>query len=148
MNKDLITITSLAGQKCTRISIDLKVYSLDTVYAAGYVFLDRAYLILDKGNKKINIFLIPKNKKENLKKLGMDFSNELLNYAHYYSRAKATKGIVEKILQRALFSAAPGLIEESEEREIEELLKDLEKDEQTKELVKELKNEKKSKSKK
>ena len=59
-----------------RMAIDLKVYSLSTIYSAGYVFLDRAYIYLDMGKKgKVDVRLLPKNKKGNLNRLGMDFYN-------------------------------------------------------------------------
>ena len=145
-------ITNIEGRKCVQLLLSPKIYSLDTIFAAGYVFLDRCYLILDEDkNKNIKVIIFPKksSKNKDLEKLGMEFYNEVLNYAHYFSRAKATKGVVEKILQRVLFSASPALIEESEEREIQELLKELEKEE--KDLTsdfKEFENEKNNSKKK
>lgn len=118
------------GKDWVKLTIDQKVYSLSTVYSAGYVFLDRAYIYLDKDNKgKITIWLFPKNKKENLDKLGMEFYNEVLNYAHYFSSLKANAEAVKTLMQRALFSTAPALAQEQEEREIADLIKELEEEE-------------------
>lgn len=118
------------GKDWVKLTVDTKVYSLSTVYSAGYVFLDTAYLYLDKNSKgKLLVWLFPKNKKTNLDKLGMDFCNELLNYAHYNSRLKANAEAVKMLMQRALFSAAPSMVQEAEEEEIKDLIKELEQEE-------------------
>ncbi len=146
MQKLPISITNILGQKCVKLLIGSKVYSLETIYAAGYVFLDKSYIVLNQEDDKyIEVFIVPKKKdssREELKKLAFQFHEELTNYAHYLSRAKANKGVVEKILQRTLFSASPSLVEESEEREIQGLLNELETDDETKDLITDLKNEK------
>ena len=50
------------------LNINPKLYSLETVYSAAYVFLDRAYILLDGDPKeKIVVKLKPK-KEENLEK--------------------------------------------------------------------------------
>jgi His-Xaa-Ser system protein HxsD len=114
-----------------KLIVDPNIYSFADIYAAGYVFLDRAYIYLDRNNKgKIVIWLFPKKKKENLNKLGMEFYNELLNYAHYFNILKVNAEVIKTMLQRALFSAAPSLVQEAEEREIEELIKELEEEEE------------------
>jgi|GEM_PF-556047 len=116
-----------------RISVDPKIYSLETIYAAGYVFLDRLYVLLDEGKgKKIDIYLYPQSASLDLKKSALEFYNELLNYAHYFTRAKNNAEAIKLILQRALFSVTPQIREEVEEREISELLKELEKEDKQK----------------
>ena len=118
------------GKDWVKLAVDLSAYPLSSVYSSGYVFLDRAYIYLDKDSKgKVIVWLFPKDKKENLDKLGMDFCNELLNYAHYFSSLKANAESVKLILQRALFSAAHSLVQEAEEKEIQDLIKELEEEE-------------------
>jgi len=81
------------------ITVNPKIYPLDVIYAASYVFLDRAYIRLDGDPKKeIKITITPK-KGQSLKK---EFENELINYGDYSNRAKATKGIREALMQKAL----------------------------------------------
>ena len=110
-------------KNCIKLTVSEKVYSLSAIYSAGYVFLDRVYIYLDKDPKnKICIWLFPKNKKENLNKLGMDFYNELLNYAHYFSASKANSEAIKLILQRALFSASPSMAKDAEDKYIENLI--------------------------
>jgi len=126
-----------------KVPIKTKVYSLPTVYAAGYVFMDKAYLYLDtEGADQIVAWLRPKGKGVNLDTLAADFCQELLNYAHYFTSLKANAESVKILLQRALFSAAPSLVQEAEEKEIQDLIKELEAEEK-KEVKKEVKKAKK-----
>jgi len=118
------------GRDYVKLSVNNGLYPLNTIYAASYVFLDKAFVYLDKDSRgKIIIWLFPKEKKESLKNLGMDFYNELINYAHYFSSLKANAEATKLLLQRALFSAAPSLVKESEENEINDLIKELEEEE-------------------
>jgi len=115
---------------CVVISLNPKVYPLEAVYSAAYVFLDRAYILLDGDPKKeIFVELKPKNK-EDLEKLGWDFNNELINYADYEARAKKTRKIREVLLQRALITNCPSGLANSkvDDKEFEELMKDLDED--------------------
>ena len=118
------------GKGWVKLTVSQKIYSLPTLYSAGYAFLDRSYVYLDKGaNEKVFIWLLPKNKKENLDKMAMDFYDELINYAHYNSSLKANSESIKMLMQRALFSAAPSLAQEAEETEIQDLIKELEEEE-------------------
>ena len=129
--KEKIKLGSISKENFVKITVNPKVYSLQTIYAAGYVFLDRSYILLDQDEKKnIEVYLFPQKKRQDLKRLGFEFCNELLNYSHYFSRAKANAETVKTIMQRALFSASPSLAEEAEEKEIQDLIKELEEEEE------------------
>jgi len=97
------------------ISLNPKIYPLEAVYGACYVFIDRAYLFLD-GNPEKEIKVSIKGKEElnskELEKLAGEFKNELLNYTLRLSIAKNTGKIRETIVERALFSALPHQEEE------------------------------------
>ncbi len=121
--------------KCVKLQVKEKVYTLPTIYAAGYIFLDRAYLLLDKDKDEVIIYLFPKKKGADLKQLGMGFLDELINYAHYFTRAAENVEVTKAILQRALFSASPSLAQEAEDKEIEQLVQELEEDNPTKKEV-------------
>lgn len=96
------------------ISVNPKIYPLETIYSASYVFLDKAYIQLD-GNpgSEIIIRILPKNNKD-LEKIGHEFMNELMNYADYITRQESTKRIREILMQRVLLTNDPSLINQDE----------------------------------
>jgi len=116
--------------KYASISVNSNIYSLQSIYAAGYVFLDKAYILLDKMKTgDIKVYLFAKDNNTDLKKLAMEFYNELLNYSHYFTRVESNSGVIKTIMQRVMFSVNPKFAEEAEEQEIQDLLKELEKEE-------------------
>jgi hypothetical protein len=113
-----------------KVPVDLKVYPLQSVHSAGYAFMDRAHVRLEEEKKDVvAVWLKPKNDKHDLQKLALEFSDELLNYAHYFSSLKANAENMKILLQRALFSASPSIVKEAEDKEIENLIKELEAEE-------------------
>lgn len=112
-----------------KLSVNSKIYSLETIYAAGYLFLDKVYILLDEGrNGHIDVYLFPQGSSMDLKKTAFEFYNELLNYSHYFSRAKMNADTAKLILQRAFFSLSPEIKQESEDQEIKDLLSEFEKE--------------------
>jgi His-Xaa-Ser system protein HxsD len=112
-----------------RITVNANVYSKETILAAGYVFLDKAFILLDQeAGDKFLVYLYPQ-KKDDARTLALEFYNELLNYAHYFTRVKANAEAMKSLMQRALFSTAPSLVKEAEEKEIEDLIQELEEEE-------------------
>lgn len=112
-----------------KLSVNSKIYSLETIYAAGYLFLDKVYILLDEGRSNhIDVHLFPQNSSMDLKKTAFEFYNELLNYSHYFSRAKMNADTAKLILQRAFFSLSPEIKQESEDQEIKDLLSEFEKE--------------------
>lgn len=106
-----------------RLKVNSQVYPLATIFAAGYTFLDKAYILLDKDkNGNIFIYLSPQKKTKDLKKFGLEFFNELLNYSHYFSASKANSETIKLILQRALFSANHSMAKDAEDRYIDNLI--------------------------
>ena len=113
-----------------KVPVNLKVYSLQSVHSSGYAFMDRAHVRLEEEKKdSIAVWLKPKKEKQDLQKLALEFSDELLNYAHYFSSLKTNAENMKVLLQRALFSASPSIVKEAEEKEIENLIKELEAEE-------------------
>ena len=111
------------------VSINPKLYPLETVYSAAYVFLDKAYVLLD-GDPKINILVKLKPKeKQDLERLGREFLNELINYADYQRRAEETKKIREMLLERALITNDLSAISQgNEDDEFKGIMEELEDD--------------------
>jgi His-Xaa-Ser system protein HxsD len=113
-----------------KVPVSLKLYTLQAVQSAGYVFMDRAHVRLEDEKKdSVTVWLKAKNDKQDLQKLALEFSDELLNYAHYFSSLKTNAENMKVLLQRALFSASPSIVKEAEEKEIENLIKELEAEE-------------------
>jgi His-Xaa-Ser system protein HxsD len=113
------------GDNCI-IEINPKIYALDVIYSAAYVFIDKAYIILDGDpKKKITVLLKPKEDYD-LEKLGMEFNNELLNYAQYKEKNTQNKPIREAIIQRALITNDPSLIDDGvfDDDELDDFLDD------------------------
>jgi len=135
-----VNVIDLVENKIT-LELDLEVYPLSTIHAAAYVFVDRAYFIMDKKDGQILVTLISKG--EDLEKLKNELYNELLNYNNYFTHLEKNKDIVRLIVERALFSANPSLVEDAEKQEIQNLLKELEQEEdpEIKQIVKELQEE-------
>jgi len=113
-----------------KVPVDLRVYPLQSIHSAGYAFMDRANVRLEEEKKDlVAVWLKPKANTKDLEKLALDFSDELLNYAHYFSSLKVNAENMKLLLQRALFSASPSIVKEAEEKEIESLIKELETEE-------------------
>lgn len=105
------------------IEINPKIYDLETIYAASYVFLDKAYIQLDGDPKSKIIVTITAKKVEEQDTITQEFQNELINYGDYKNRASQTKQIREMILQRSLFANDPSSIPDDD---FEQLLKEIE----------------------
>jgi hypothetical protein len=113
-----------------KVPVNLKVYPLQSVHSSGYAFMDRAHVRLEEEKKDlVAVWLKPKNEKQDPQKLALEFSDELLNYAHYFSSLKINAENMKILLQRALFSASPSIVKEAEDKEIENLIKELEAEE-------------------
>lgn len=90
------------------IEVDINIYPLEAIYGASYVFLDRAYIFIDKAKaNKIIVYLKGKNKlsAKDQDELQGEFLNELLNYAFRLKLAKENKKSREYMVEQALFGA-------------------------------------------
>lgn len=105
--------------KKTSFILDTRIYPLDTVYAAGYVMMDDAYVLLEEPDKedeeyKVRINIISKSNKkdkardksENEDQIDMKerFYEELLNYAVYKIVSERNEKIRQTIIQRLLLT--------------------------------------------
>lgn len=118
------------------LRINPKIYPVEVIYSAAYVFLDKAYILLDGDPKsEIIIRIKPKNKEKDKELLGLEFFNELINYADYRQRSEETKNIREALLQRALLTNDQSSLmdstnnKEETDAEFEKILKTLDEDE-------------------
>lgn len=100
------------------VRINPKIYPLEVVYMACYVFLNKAYVALDGDPKKeIKVSLKAKEKLtlKKLRALKGEFLNELLNYSLRNEISKRNIKIREYIVGQALFALNPEGFEEEEE---------------------------------
>jgi His-Xaa-Ser system protein HxsD len=111
-------------EKLVKISVNPKIYSLEVIYSSAYVFLDKAYILIEGDPKKEIIVELKPKKEYNLEKLGREFNNELLNYATYATISKKNDGIRKILLQKALFTNS--VVSNKEEVDFKEVLKELE----------------------
>ena len=95
------------------VFLNSKLYSLEAVYGAAYVFLDRAYVYLEEAPKsKIKVTLKGKSRLtgKGLEILKDEFLNELLNFSLREQISKSNKKIREYIVARALSAASAAVI--------------------------------------
>ena len=98
--------------------VNPKIYSMDVVYAAAYVMIDRAFVILDGDPKKeIKVEIRKKEERHNLNELVRLFNEELLNYATYKIQSERNKNIREMLLQRVLLTNVPHVFDKKLEPE-------------------------------
>lgn len=86
-----------------------QMYPLEAIYSTCYVFIDRAYLFLcGSPQKEVKITIKGKKNlsKKQLESLAGEFLNELLSAALRINLAQHNKKIRERIIERALVSAA------------------------------------------
>jgi len=96
------------------ILVNRRIYPLEVVYAASYVFMDRCYVFLDRPDKDhllVRLRARPDCSKSRFQAIVGEYENELINQALRRKVAKRTENVREAIVHRALFSALPESVE-------------------------------------
>lgn len=117
------------GNRSVLININSKIYPLDVIYSAAYVFLDKSYIIIDgdPDNKIVIELRLKENSldiKKDLEKLSMEFFNELLNYSFYKMQSEKTKELREALLKTALYIYEPEINQRTENIIEEDIIND------------------------
>jgi len=101
------------------IVLNQKIFPKDVIYSAAYVFLDKAYIILDMqpGNDEILVKLRLKDNAEKkrknstfddnikeLKRTANDFNNEVLSYLYYKNQSMKNKVVRDAIIRRLILT--------------------------------------------
>lgn len=95
------------------VKINPKIFPLPIIYQAADVFIDKHYVFIDGDpENEILVTIKPKNKSQDLEKIGGEFNNELLNYSAYFVRMATNRGVREQILKRAFFSVTEEKVDE------------------------------------
>jgi His-Xaa-Ser system protein HxsD len=92
------------------LSLDTSLYPRDVLYAAAYVFLDRAYVLLDREGSRYVVRLRAKQPLDEptLRAIAGEFENELLAQALRQRVVKANQRIIEGITALAIGGATIG----------------------------------------
>ena len=92
------------------LSLDIGLYPRDVLYAAAYVFLDRAYVLLDRDGSRFLVHLRGKQALDEptLRAMGGEFENELLAQALRHRVVKANQRIIDGITALAIGGATGG----------------------------------------
>ncbi|MBI2558988.1 hypothetical protein HYW20_06725 [Candidatus Woesearchaeota archaeon] len=88
------------------ISVNPKIYPLDVIFSAAYLFTDKNYIVLD-GNpeEEVLVEIKPKEKTDAMERIADEFNNELINYGAYAVQTSRNAHTRLHILQRVLQTA-------------------------------------------
>ncbi|MCL4406067.1 MAG: His-Xaa-Ser system protein HxsD [Patescibacteria group bacterium] len=92
-----------------KVVVNPKIYPLEAIYGAAYVFLDRAYVFLDGDpDKKIIVSLKSKDEASfgDSREIKSEFLNELVNYSLRQQIVKRNAKLREYIVGAALLGAS------------------------------------------
>ena len=100
-----------AATSTLTLSLDIGLYPRDVLYAAAYVFLDRAYVLLDRVESRFVVHFRAKHPVEaaTLQAMAGEFENELLAQALRHQVVDANQRIIEDVVAVAIAGAAAGV---------------------------------------
>ena len=124
-----IELTYLLTERSVAFNVDETVFSLDAVYGAAYLFVDRCWIFLTRPSDGV-VGVNLKSKSEEVSEAELDelageFSNELLNQAIRVQIGESTATLREYMMARAFFttpvqSSIDALLAELDAEELEE----------------------------
>ena len=90
------------------LSLEVGLYPRDVLYAAAYVFLDRAYVLLDRSGDRYQVHLRGKAALDEttLRAMAGEFANELLAQALRLRVVHTNQRLIEDIASLAISGAA------------------------------------------
>ena len=92
------------GKNLALVSVNPKVYSLGVVFAAAYVLLEKAFVVIDGDpGDQIVVSLEPKKGKD-IETLATDFNEQLINFAVNFDQSARTKNIRDEFIKQAFLS--------------------------------------------
>ena len=84
------------------VTVNPKIYPLNTIFSAAYVLVDKAWVIIDGDPiQEIVVQLKRKDPKIDLEELGRSFNNELINYSVYNAQVEKNAVLRGMIIQKA-----------------------------------------------
>ena len=93
------------------LSLDVGLYPRDVLYAAAYVFLDRAYVLLDRQDSRFIVHFRSKRPLDEatFRAIAGEFENELLAQALRHQVVDANQRIIEDVVSIAIAGASAGV---------------------------------------
>ena len=114
-----------AGSSSVSLLFEEALYPLEAVYGAAYIFIDRAYVILDRPEAgRIRVTLASKTSgvpESTLESLAGEFANELLSCAWRGQITQQNRATLEAVTMQAIAGAmGPPSLEELEKFDFSE----------------------------
>ena len=93
------------------LSLDVGLYPRDVLYAAAYVFLDRAYVLLDRQDSRFIVRFRSKRPLDaaTFRAIAGEFENELLAQALRHQVIAENQRVIEAVVEVAIAGAAAGV---------------------------------------
>ena len=102
-----VSFTFKVGRREISFDLDEKLYAIDAIYGAAYLFIDRCYVFLARPTEHVvTVRLRLKNAAgtEDLEALAGEFANELLSQVLRARIGRSTASIREYYMAKAFFS--------------------------------------------
>jgi His-Xaa-Ser system protein HxsD len=103
---DLVSVD--IGASSVTLRVDPATYSLDALYGAAYIFIDRCFVLLDKPDANYRVTLALKKgdpSVDGLRTLVGEFTNELLSCAWRAKISQDSRALIESVTAQALGGA-------------------------------------------
>jgi His-Xaa-Ser system protein HxsD len=103
---DLVSVD--LGASSVTLRVDSATYSLDALYGAAYIFIDRCFVLLDKPDASYRVTLAWKKADPSgdvLRALVGEFANELISCAWRAKISEDSRALIESVTAQALGGA-------------------------------------------
>jgi len=103
MENFLEEVVKVSGDEAI-FKLNEEIYSKEVILQAAYVLLENIHILIDKKESYFYLYVKVKDKKTNLEEIKEKLIDELIEANTYIEQAKRTKGVREKLLERALLT--------------------------------------------
>jgi len=86
------------------VSVNPKIYPLGAVFAAAYVLLEKAFVVIDGDPQSLVVVSIMPKKGKNPMPLALEFSEQLVNFALNFDQSARTKAVREQFIRQAFIT--------------------------------------------
>lgn len=116
------------------IRIDSEVYSKASLSATIYYLSDIGQFELSKEEDDFVVEVEPSDD-NSLEEVKERFMEDLNKYEGYFTHQKKNKEKIENVITKALFTSSPVIFDETQEKEVDDLIDELEEDDELQELT-------------